>query len=110
MWPITRWAGADINESTLGEVASATLGGLGGESGACASCSPESLSAVTCSAAGAINLPAPLACPDTRGVSAVAQVKHPRVLGIEISAAPEAKIDWGYDVGGTVGATAPSPE
>jgi hypothetical protein len=51
--------GADINESTLGEVPSATLGGLGGESGASASCNPESLSAVTCSAAGAINLPAP---------------------------------------------------
>ena len=31
-------------------------------------------------------------------VSAVAQVKHPRALGIKIRAAPEAKIDWGYDV------------
>jgi hypothetical protein len=32
-------------------------------------------------------------------VSAVAHVKHPRVMGIKIRAAPEAKIDWGYDVG-----------
>ena len=31
-------------------------------------------------------------------VSAVAHVKYPRVLRIKIRAAPEAKIDWGYDV------------
>ena len=28
----------------------------------------------------------------------LAHVKYPRVLGIKIRAAPEAKIDWGYDV------------
>jgi hypothetical protein len=32
------------------------------------------------------------------GISAVAHVKHPHVLGIKIRAAPEAKLDWGYDV------------
>jgi hypothetical protein len=51
--------GNDIDESSLGEVPSATLGGLGGESGNSFSCNPESISAVTCSPAGAINLPAP---------------------------------------------------
>ena len=34
--------GTDINESTLGEVPSATLGGLGGQSGSAGSCDPES--------------------------------------------------------------------
>src|SRR3954451_19633157 len=32
-------------------------------------------------------------------VSAVAHIKRPRVMGIKIRAAPEAKIDWDYDVG-----------
>jgi len=32
------------------------------------------------------------------GISAVAHVKHPHVLRIKIRAAPEAKLDWGYDV------------
>jgi hypothetical protein len=32
-------------------------------------------------------------------VSAVAHIQHPHALRIKIRAAPEAKIDWGYDVG-----------
>jgi hypothetical protein len=51
--------GNDIDESSLGQVPSAALGGLGRQSGANVPCDPESLNAVTCSPAGAINLPAP---------------------------------------------------
>ncbi len=50
--------GTDINESTLGEVPSATLGGLGGQSGGTASCDPESNTPVTCGSVD-ITLPAP---------------------------------------------------
>jgi hypothetical protein len=31
-------------------------------------------------------------------VSGARHVNHPRVLGIKIRAAPEAKLDWGYDL------------
>jgi hypothetical protein len=50
--------GTDIVESSLGEVPSATLGGLGGQSPLSASCDPESTSFTAC-AAGSIDLPAP---------------------------------------------------
>ncbi len=50
--------GTDIDESTLGEVPSATLGGLGGQSGGTASCDPESNVPVTCGSVD-VTLPAP---------------------------------------------------
>jgi hypothetical protein len=50
--------GTDINESSLGEVPSSTLGGLGRDSGPSGSCNPESTTFITCATAD-ITLPAP---------------------------------------------------
>jgi hypothetical protein len=44
-------AGGDINESSLGEVPSATLGGLGGETGFGGPCDPESSQFIACATA-----------------------------------------------------------
>jgi hypothetical protein len=51
--------GTDINESSLGEVPSATLGGLGGSSFTGDPCNPESTSFTTCASRFGIDLPAP---------------------------------------------------
>src|SRR3954452_13049501 len=51
-------AGADIVESSLGRVPSATLGGLG-RNGDGGECNPESFQFITCAATDTINLPAP---------------------------------------------------
>ena len=50
--------GTDINESSLGEVPSATLGGLGGQSNEFGLCDPESTSLSSC-AFTSFDLPAP---------------------------------------------------
>jgi hypothetical protein len=52
--------GADVVESSLGEVPSATLGGLGGRpDSASFSCDPESTTFFSCGASAGVDLPAP---------------------------------------------------
>jgi hypothetical protein len=52
--------GADVVESSLGEVPSATLGGLGGRpDSASFSCDPESTTFFSCGASAGVTLPAP---------------------------------------------------
>src|SRR5256885_5011697 len=52
--------GADINESTLGQVPSARLGGLGGDTGfEVNDCNPNSTAFITCVQTDTINLAAP---------------------------------------------------
>jgi hypothetical protein len=52
--------GADINESLLGQVPSARLGGLGGDTGfEVNDCNPDSTAFITCVQTDTINLPAP---------------------------------------------------
>jgi hypothetical protein len=51
--------GTDINESSLGEVPSATLGGLGGQSGGAAACDPETGGGLVRCDFVSVDLPAP---------------------------------------------------